>query len=194
MKKYFHPIILLISLSISACTTNTNPQVPLTDQNLLKDRRTHSVIVADKEIESDAYEELNDDKDILEQCHVTVNAYNGATLITGEVPTEELKTKVLATVQVINNVKLIHDHLTIAEPSDLASQENDKIITQTVKKALKQIRSMHEFDPNTLKVVSENGVVYLMGLVQRDEGKVVINLTKLQPGIKQIVTVLEYID
>ena len=45
-----------------------------------------------------------------------------------------------------------------------------------------------------IKVVTENGTVYLMGWVHRDEGAVVINVTRLQPGIKQIITVFEYID
>ena len=45
-----------------------------------------------------------------------------------------------------------------------------------------------------IKVVTENGVVYLMGLVHREEGTVVINVTKLQPGIQEIITVFEYLD
>ena len=96
--------------------------------------------------------------------------------------------------QAIPNVTLIQDHLNVEEPISLDVQENDKLITQSIRKAFKQIRSMHEFDPNTIKVITENGVVYLMGIVQRDEGKVIINLTKLQPGVRQIVTVFEYLD
>ena len=148
----------------------------------------------DKTIEAEAYSELNSENDVLNECHVTITAYNGATLITGEAPNEELRQKIISTVQVIPNVKLIHDNLTIANPSDLNSRANDQLITDNVKTALNQIRTLPDFDPAMVKVITENGIVYLMGLVRRNEGAVVINVTKLQPGIKQIITVFEYAD
>ena len=134
MKIFLLITTLINAVLLNACATVSNTSTPVQAEDLLKDRRTHNIIVSDNEIESDAYEELNDDPDIKQYCHININAYNGATLITGEAPSEALKTKVLATVQVIKNVKLIHDHLSIAEPSDLGSQENDLLITQTVKK------------------------------------------------------------
>ncbi len=194
MKRSLHLITLFSTLLITACASVTPPPDTSAEQNLLKDRRTHTVVVSDKKIESEAFEELNDTSDIQQNCHAAVNAYNGAALITGEAPTEALKAKVIAAVQAIPNVTLIQDHLNVEEPISLDVQENDKLITQSIRKAFKQIRSMHEFDPNTIKVITENGVVYLMGIVQRDEGKVIINLTKLQPGVRQIVTVFEYLD
>ena len=193
--KIFLLIITLINvLLLNACATVSNRSATAQESELLKDRRPHNIIASDTDIETDAYEELNDDNDIKQYSHINVNAYNGAVLLTGEAPTEELKAKIIAAVQVISNVKRVHDHIEIADPSDPTSQSNDKAITKRTKKALTQIKSMHDFDPNTIKVITENSVVYLMGLVQRDEGKVVINVTKLQPGIKQIITVFEYLD
>jgi osmotically-inducible protein OsmY len=115
-------------------------------------------------------------------------------LVTGETPNEELRKKIISTVQVISNVKLIHNNLIVGYPSDSSSRANDQHITETVKKALNQIRTIPGFDPSMVKVITENGNVYLMGLIHKDEGTVVINVTRLQPGIKQIITVFEYID
>jgi len=194
MKKLFLSLVLLNCLLISACSTvATNPDT-LTEQTLLQDRRTREAILIDKDIETEAYSELNSDDALLNHCHFTITAYNGAVLITGEAPNEALEKKIIATVQVIPNVKLIHDNLITARPSDANSRANDQLITDTVKTALSQIRTMPDFDPAMVKVITENGNVYLMGLVQRDEGTVVINVTKLQPGINQIVTVFEYVD
>jgi osmotically-inducible protein OsmY len=123
-----------------------------------------------------------------------VTAYNGAVLVTGETPNEELRNKIISTIQVIPDVKLIHNNLIIANPSDGGSRANDALITDTIRIALNQIRTIPDFDPSMVKVITENGVVYLMGLVHRDEGAVVINLTRLQPGVKQIITVFEYVD
>jgi osmotically-inducible protein OsmY len=194
MKKLFLSLVLLNCLLTSACSTVATNSAPLTEQNLLQDRRTREAILIDKDIETEAYSELNSEDDLLKQCHFTITAYNGAVLITGEAPNEALRKKIIATVQVIPHVKLIHDNLIITSPSDANSRANDQLITSTVKTALSQIRTMPDFDPAMVKVITENGTVYLMGLVQRDEGTVVINVTKLQPGINQIVTVFEYVD
>jgi len=195
MKKFFLLPLLLNSLLIGACSTvATEDDQEITEQSPQHDRRTREAILIDKEIETEAYSELNSDDDVLNQCHVTITAYNGAVLVTGETPNEELRKKIISTVQVIPNVKLIHNDLIIANPSDSSSRANDTFITDRVKKALNQIRTMPDFDPSMVKVITENGIVYLMGLVRRNEGTVVINVTRLQPGVKQIVTVFEYID
>ena len=194
MKKLVLLFLLFDSLLITGCSTVTTAPEEMSEQSLLKDRRTREVIVVDKEIETEAYSELNSDDDLLNQCHITITAYNGAVLVTGEAPSEELRKKIISTVQVVPNIKLLHDNLIIAPPSDSSSRVNDQFITEAVKKGLNQIRTIPDFDPAMVKVITENGTVYLMGLVHRNEGTVVINVTKLQPGIKQIVTVFEYID
>ncbi len=194
MKKFFLLLLLLNSLLMGACSTVATNGEKITEQSLLQDRRTRDAILIDKEIETEAYSELNSDNDLLNQSHFTITAYNGAVLLTGETPNEELRKKIISTVQAIPNVKLVHNNLIIADPSDSSSRANDQFITDSVKKALNQIRTIPDFDPSMVKVITENGTVYLMGLVHRDEGTVVINVTRLQPGIKQIVTVFEYID
>jgi len=194
MKKLLLPIALLNFLLITGCTSvATNPE-EITEQSLLQERRNRETILIDKGIEAEAYSELSSEEDILNQCHGTITAYNGAALITGESPNEELKKKIISIVQVVPNVKLIHDNLSIANPSDSSSRANDQLITDTIRTALSQIRTMPDFDPAMVKVITENGTVYLMGFVRRDEGAVVINVTKLQPGIKQIITIFEYAD
>jgi osmotically-inducible protein OsmY len=194
MKKFILLLVLINSLLIDACSTATKEQEATTGQALLHDRRTREAILIDKDIEAEAYSGLNSDDNLLNQCNYTITAYNGAALVTGEAPNEELRKKIISIVQVVPNVRLIHDNLIIANPSDPSSRANDKLITDTVKIALDQIRTIPDFDPSMVKVVTEHGAVYLMGLVHRDEGAVVINVTKLQPGINKIITVFEYID
>ena len=194
MKKLFLLLLLAHSLLIGACATVPKDAEEIQAQSQLLDRRTRTVIAADKAIETEAYSELNSDSELRDQCHITIHAYNAAVLVTGEVLNEELSKKVITAVQGIANVKLVHNNLNIAYPSEAASRNNDIIITDTVKKALGQIRTMPDFSSTMVKVITENGTVYLMGQVHRDEGTVVINVTRLQPGIKEIITVFEYLD
>ena len=194
MKKLFLFFILLNSLLIVACSSvATNPD-NLTEQTSKPDRRSHEVISTDKIIETEAAAELNSDDEITSQSHITINAYNGAILISGETANEALKNKIVSIVQVIPNVTLIHDNLLIEPPSDANSRANDQLITDTIRTALTQIKSLPDFDPAMIQVVTENGTVFLMGIVRRDEGAIVIKITRLQPGVKQIITLFEYAD
>ena len=194
MKKLFLLLLLAHSLLLGACATVPRDAEEIQAQSQLIDRRTRTVIAADKAIETEAYSELNSDSELRDQCHITIHAYNAAVLVAGEVPNEELSKKIITVVQGIANVKLVHNNLNIAYPTDAATRNNDAVINDTVKKALGQIRTMPDFSSSMIKVITENGIVYLMGQVHRDEGTVVINVTRLQPGIKEIITVFEYLD
>jgi osmotically-inducible protein OsmY len=194
MKKLFLLFLLLNSLLIVACSSVTTNPDNVTEQTSKPDRRSHEVISTDKIIETEAAAELNSDDEITSQSHITINAYNGAILISGETANEALKNKIVSIVQVIPNVTLIHDNLLIEPPSDANSRANDQLITDTIKTALSQIKSLPDFDPAMIKVVTENGTVFLMGIVRRDEGVIVIKITRLQPGVKQIITLFEYAD
>ena len=194
MKKLFLLFLLLNSLLIVACSSVTTNPDNLTEQTSKPDRRSHEVISTDKIIETEAAAELNSDDEITSQSHITINAYNGAILISGETANEALKNKIVSIVQVIPNVTLIHDNLLIEPPSDANSRANDQLITDTIRTALTQIKSLPDFDPAMIQVVTENGTVFLMGIVRRDEGAIVIKITRLQPGVKQIITLFEYAD
>jgi len=194
MKKLFLLFLLLNSLLIVACSSVTTNPDNLTEQTSKPDRRSHEVISTDKIIETEAAAELNSDDEIISQSHITINAYNGAILISGETANEALKNKIVSIVQVIPNVTLIHDNLLIEPPSDANSRANDQLITDTIRTALTQIKSLPDFDSAMIKVVTENGTVFLMGIVRRDEGAIVIKITRLQPGVKQIITLFEYAD
>ena len=194
MKKLFLLFLLLNSLLIVACSSVTTNSDDLTEQTSKPDRRSHEVISTDKIIETEAAAELNSDDEITSQSHITINAYNGAILISGETANEALKNKIVSIVQVIPNVTLIHDNLLIEPPSDANSRANDQLITDTIRTALTQIKSLPDFDPAMIQVVTENGTVFLMGIVRRDEGAIVIKITRLQPGVKQIITLFEYAD
>jgi osmotically-inducible protein OsmY len=194
MTKLFLLFFLLNSLFIGACSTLPKDDQEINANSQSQDRRTRKAIQMDKDIEDEAYSELSSDEELSSQCHYKVTAYNGAVLVTGEAPNEELKNKIISIVQGIANVKIVHNHLIIGYPSYNSSRTNDQFITDSVEKALNQIRTMPDFDPSMVKVITENNTVYLMGIVHRDEGTIVINVTRLQPGINQIITIFEYLD
>ena len=194
MKNIVILLLLCQNLLLVACTHITPRGPEITEQLLLEERRSREVILSDRMIEAEAYSELNSERDLIEQCHININAFNGTVLVTGQAPSEELSKKIITIIQAVSNVKLVHNNLFIGYPSDITTRSNDDLITESVKTALNKIRSIPDFYPSMIKVTTENSTVYLMGLVNREEGTIAVKITKLQPGIKQIVTVFEYLD
>ncbi|TAL54111.1 MAG: BON domain-containing protein [Methylovulum sp.] len=185
--------LLITGLAVSGCAGVTAND-PAVVAEALHDRRAPAVIASDKTIEADIIDELQGDNELQIQAHVNINAYNGAVLVSGEAATDALKNKIIDVVRTTRHVKLVHNNLNIAYPSDMSSRANDAQINDNIKAALAQIRTIPNFESAMVKVVTENAVVYLMGRVHRSEGAVVINVVRHQPEVKQIITVFEYLD
>lgn len=184
-------IILACSLVIfSGCNAKKN--VRMNAQSL--ERRSVDQAEIDKDIEADIKENLRDDEQIRRFSHVNVNVYNGALLLTGEAMNEGVKSKIIEMARVVKGVRMVHDNLVVDYPSDNLSRANDRRIAQNIRQELGQIHDFPNFDSSLIRIVVEQGSVYLMGRVHRDEGTVVINVVRLAPDIRQLVTVFDYID
>jgi osmotically-inducible protein OsmY len=187
-------LILLWPCLISACSTIATGGAEITGLSLLHDRRTGEALMKDEQIEIKAALELNASDDIRDRAHFNVTAYNGIVLITGEAPDAVLRDKMLEKVRVIPNVKMVHNEVVIAPPSSYSSRSADTLITTKVKSALSNIRDLPGFDATRVKVVTENGVVYLLGLLHQTEAKAAGEQVRSVKGVKKVVKVFEVIE
>lgn len=195
MKKLLLLLLLVDSLVVGGCGTITSNDDEVTNQLLLHDRRPRDTFLMDTRLETEIESRLNDDYgDLLVQSHLNINVYNGAVLVTGETLNESIRDKTISKIRVIPHVKLVHNNVAIAYPSDFDSRNNDAVMTDNIKSALTRIRTLPGFESSMVKVVVEDAAVYLMGLVHRSEGDVVINVVRHQPDVRQIITVFEYLD
>lgn len=123
-----------------------------------------------------------------ETAHVNATAYNRSVLLTGEVPDDEVKQQVGAQAAGLPGVRQVHNELVIGTASTLSQRSNDTYITSKVKARLvdsKQISANH------VKVVTERGVTFLMGIVTDYEAKVAIQVARTTAGVLRVVNVLE---
>lgn len=193
MKTFLLLLLLTADFLTSGCATRAVSDQEITELSL-HDRRTRDAIVNDIDIEADIHSDLNDMQEMLQQSRINIVVYNGRVLITGEVSDEQTQTELINTIRVVKNVKQVHNNLVIGYPNDFASSSHDTEIKNRLIAALGQIRTIEGFDSSVVKVIVENGTVYLMGLLHRNEGAVVINVIRHQPDVKQIITIFEYLD
>ncbi len=158
------------------------------------DRRTPGAFIDDELIEWKALIAIREDKNLSSQSHINVTSYDGVVLLSGETPTEALRTRAAEHTRNIEKVRKVHNELTIAAPSALMSRTSDTGITAQVKTKLLGIRGLEGFDATKVKVVTENGTVFLMGKLHHREADVVTDTARQVKGVQRIVRLFEYLD
>jgi osmotically-inducible protein OsmY len=152
------------------------------------DRRQIEVIFGDQRIESAAGGRVNEALD--GKGHVVVTSFNYTVLLTGEVPSAEAKAQAGKVVVGVPQVRAVVNELQIAGASSAASRSNDAYITSKVKSGF---LGNGVFRPTDVKVVTEAGVVYLLGLVTLEEADAATKITRGTGGVQKVVRVFEYV-
>lgn len=121
---------------------------------------------------------------------VSVTSYNRKVLLTGQVANEGDRRTAEAIVAALPNVRSVQNELHIAGAPSMSTVAADSAITARVKAAFFEAKDLQA---NTIKVVTEAGTVYLMGLVSRREADRAAQVTSRVAGVQRVVTVFEYI-
>ena len=151
------------------------------------DRRTAGLYIEDENIEWKSIARI---REITRTSHVNATSFNRKVLLTGEVQNEEEKKRLEAAVREIPSVVDVTNELQVAGNSSLASRGSDALITSNVKA---RMVNNGKFSPNHVKVLTEAGTVYLMGLVTPAEGDAAAELARNTSGVTRVVKVFEYI-
>ena len=152
--------------------------------------RTLAQQVADETIETKAIININAANDGYEAAHLTVVSYNGFVLLAGQVPSEDLKGLAVKVVRELDDVRRIYNELEVGPETALGTRSNDTWITAQVKSKL---LASSDTPGSRVKVVTENGVVYLMGLVSQDEAERIAREAAEVGGATKVVQLFEII-
>ncbi len=153
------------------------------------DRRTSGTQLEDEGIEFRSANRLHGLYG--DRAHVNVTSWNRQALLTGEVPTQEDRQKVEQTVREVENVRSIVNDLVVAPPSSLSQRSNDTLITGKVKASFVDAKDLTS---PAFKVVTERGVVYLMGRVTQREATRATEIVRGVSGVTKVVRVFEIIS
>lgn len=183
----------LLALSLNGCAgllvSGTAMAV-----SVAHDRRTTGRVVDDQTIELKLYDALN--AKLPPGNRISVTSYNGTVLLTGEAVSETARWQAENIARRLGEppVRMVHNELVIGSPISLSVQSSDALLTTKVKTALFQISHIPGFDPTRVKVVTSQGVVYLMGLVRTNEADAAANIASQVGEVRQVVTLFELID
>lgn len=156
---------------------------------MFADRRTSGAYVEDEGIEWRTRNRLRER--FGNSVNISVTSYNRNVLLTGQVPDEATRSEAGRIAAGVDNVQGIINELEVAGLSSLTSRSNDALITSRVKARFVDDQS---FAANHVKVVSEAGTVYLMGIVSRREADAATEVARTTSGVQKVVRVFEYVS
>src|SRR6476646_4409171 len=177
------PLVAILSGCVAAVVGGAGTAAVLSE-----DRRTVGTVTEDQGIELKAESRI---RDKYKDAHINLTSYSRMVLITGEVPDAAAKADVEKIVRAVEHVRGIYNEVAVGSISPLSARSNDSFITSKVKARFVDQR---KFNAIHVKVVTEAGVVYLLGLVKRKEADDAVEIARTTSGVKRVVKLFEYID
>ncbi len=153
------------------------------------DRRSSGTYVEDEGIEWKAGNRINER--LGDKVHVNVTSFNRKLLLTGEAFNEASREEAGRIAAAVENVKEVVNDLRIAPTSTLSARGNDSYISSKVKA---RFVDQKDFRIQQVKVTTEAGTVFLMGLVTEKEGNAATEVARTTNGVQKVVRVFEYIS
>jgi osmotically-inducible protein OsmY len=157
------------------------------------DRRSADVVLDDEVIEVQARNAYLGNPDLHKHSQLRATSYAHTVLITGQAETPEIADRFARVVAQLPKVKQVYNEAEIGPKLSLGQISQDALITSRAKLAIQSV-NIPGFDTLRVKVITENGVVFLLGLVTPEEGDGAAEQVRRVPGVKRVVKIFEYIE
>jgi osmotically-inducible protein OsmY len=164
-----------VSSGASAVYDRHNIQKGISDQ--LTSIRTYGAIYVDH-------------KEDYKDTHISVATFNNVLLLTGQVANPDQKLGIKQLAQEKSGADEIYNFTTIGKPTPAFIRVSDSWITSKIKA---QLIAINEVDPTQIKVVTENGVVYLMGIVPPNQADIAVEVARTTAGVQKVVKIFSYL-
>jgi len=182
---------LTLCLSISGCSSvlTSTRNSPIEDD---RGTRTIGSKIDDSLIETKVSVNIaKANADLDKGSHIVVSSYNGVVLLAGQTPRADLKSLAEQTAGQVQRVKKVHNELQVMQPSSILARNNDAWLTTKIKT---QMLGDANVPSTRIKVITENGIVYMLGLVTQGEANAATSVVQGVSGVQKIVKLFEYID
>ena len=190
--KIYRVLVLVTLLITSSCTAilvrTTGEQGMQEDPS----ERTAGAVIEDQAIETKIIVNMKSQDSAFKQTHFDVISHNGVVLLIGQVESEQLK--ILATEiasQASTKIKRIHNELEVTEKSSFMDRSSDVWIATKVRTLM---LTDNQVPSSQVRVIAENGAIYLMGLISQRDGDNAANVARNVSGVTKVVKVFEYIN
>jgi len=188
LKKFFLAITLMISLHLLGGCAPILVTGAATSAVVAQDRRTAGTMVDDQTLHLKAIHAISLNTELWKQSHIHIVSYNNNILLVGQTPTEAYRQLAAQAVAQLPKVRKVHNELKIGAPIPLITRANDSWITTQVKAKIFAAKDIHA---TQVKVITEDSVVYLLGLLKSPEEQIAIDIARRIKGVKEVIFIFE---
>jgi osmotically-inducible protein OsmY len=190
-KKCFSLLLIFPSLLLSSgCVAPVLVAGAAGGASVANDKRSNQTMIDDELIETKAKDAIYAAPKRAKRIHINITSYNHVVLLTGEALSRDTRHKVVDIARHIDKVRRVHNEIRIADLTDFRARTNDSWITSKVKSKMLTAKG---FPSTRIKVVTENGSVYLMGLVNKKTGQQAAHIASEVSGVKRVIKLFEYL-
>jgi osmotically-inducible protein OsmY len=153
------------------------------------DHRKVEKVVADEKITNKVVYIINRIPGISDNSHISVATFNQVVLLTGEVTTPQLRQAAEGAARSVDGVNQVYNQITIQGPTSSLTRASDSWITAKIKTQMLATKGLKS---GTIKVITENGTVYLMGMVSHDQADGAVDISRQVSGVQKVVKIFQY--
>lgn len=158
---------------------------------MLNDERSIKTQLDDTNADFSIDSALRSNEEISDRCNITGVSMNGNVLLIGQAPSSRLRDLAISIVQGLKLGGKIHNQIRIGNPISFTTRSNDSWITTKVKG---RMLNDAKLDMSRIKVVTENGEVYLLGVISREQADLAVDVARNTSGVRRVIKVFEYTD
>lgn len=184
-------LIFLGFLTLQGCVFVVGAAAGVAGAVVVYDHRKIEKILVDERIAKNITDKIHWSEELHNNTHIEAHCFNQVVLLTGETTTAAQRQKAEEIARQVPNVKRIYNQITIKGPSSKLTQASDAWITAKIKT---QMIATKDLQSSSIKVVTENGTVYLMGIVSHDQADIAIEIARQVSGVQRVIKILQYMD
>lgn len=184
-------LIILISLScaLQGCIFVVGAAAGAAAVAVVYDHRTLENTLQDTQLANTIADRIRKVPALYNESHIEVTAFNHVVLLTGETPDPKWREEAERIAKSLPEVTRVYNQLTIQGPTSSLTRTSDSWITTKIKSHL---LTMEDLKSSSIKVVTENGVVFLMGIATKEQADIAIDIARQVSGVQKVIKIFQY--
>lgn len=178
-------IIVTILMLLTSCMN-----VATTGAEAVYNRHTIQKNINDQWVTMQVYHQLHFKSDDFKNANISITTFNNEVLLAGQTPQDWQKERAEEIVKKLTGVKNVYNFLTLESPSSTLTRISDSWITTKVKSRL---IASDDVEASQIKVVTENGTVFLMGTITPEAAGAAVKIASNTAGVKSVIKIFSYI-
>ena len=180
--------LVTLTLALQSCVFVVGAAAGAAAITVVYDHRTIANALQDTKIANRISDKIKANPAFADS-HIEVVVFNRMVLLIGQASNSELRQKADDLARSVPDAARVYNQITIQGPTSSLTRTSDTWITTKIKTLM---LATEDLKSSTIKVVTENGVVYLMGIVNRQQADIAVDIARKVSGVQKVVKIFQY--